>query len=121
VLLASFSDARLTRLRALAGPKVATSMGMRAVAALRLASLTRTPLRLPPSAVAAQVPTHHNRIRVVDRTFVGHAHRLGLQVHVWTIDDPAEMTRLLDLGVDGLMTDRPELLRDLMQARGIWK
>lgn len=121
VLLASFSDRRLARLRELAGPQVATSMGMRAVAALRLASLTRTPLRLPPSVVAAQVPTHHNRIRVVDRAFVGHAHRLNLQVHVWTVDEPAEMNRLLDLGVDGLMTDRPEVLRDVLIDRGAWE
>jgi glycerophosphoryl diester phosphodiesterase len=121
VLLASFSDRRLARLRDLAGPTVATSLGMRAVAALRLSSLTRRPLRLPPSAVAAQVPTHHLRLPVVDRRFVAHAHRLGLQVHVWTVDDPADMNRLLDLGVDGLMTDRPEALRDVLTARGTWE
>jgi glycerophosphoryl diester phosphodiesterase len=121
VLLASFSDTRLTRLRTLAGPAVATSMGMRAVAALRLASLARAPMRLAPSIVAAQVPTHHRRIRVVDRAFVARAHHLGLQVHVWTVDDPAEMHRLLDLGVDGLMTDRPEVLRDVMLSRNTWK
>ncbi|GIE93234.1 glycerophosphodiester phosphodiesterase [Paractinoplanes rishiriensis] len=120
VLLASFSDARLARLRRLAGPDVATSMGMRAVTALRLSSLARTPLRLPPSAVAAQVPPRHGRFRVVDRAFLARAHRLGLQVHVWTIDDPAEMHRLLDLGVDGIMTDRTDVLRDVYLSRGIW-
>lgn len=120
VLLASFSDARLDRLRALAGPAVATSLGMRGVARLRLASLTRRRLRLPPSVVAAQVPLRYGRLRVVDRRLVEHAHRLGLQVHVWTIDKPTEMHELLDLGVDGIMTDHVDVLRDVYLSRGHW-
>ena len=120
VLLASFSDARLARLRLLAGPRVATSLGRGEVARLRISSWTGTPLRLPPTAVAAQVPVRHRRVPIVDRRFVARAHRLGLQVHVWTIDDPAEMTRLLELGVDGLMTDRPAVLREVYAARGAW-
>ena len=57
---------------------------------------------------------------VVDRRLVVEAHRRFLQVHVWTIDDPDEWGRLLDLVVDGLMTDRPELLRDGLIERGLW-
>ncbi len=120
VLLASFSDARLARLRALAGPRVATSLGMRGVARLRLASLTGRPVRLPASVVAAQVPVRYARVPVVDRRFVAYAHRCGLQVHVWTIDDPATMDALLDVGVDGIMTDRVEVLRDVYLRRGHW-
>ena len=120
VLLASFSDARLARLRLLAGPRVATSLGRGEVARLRISSWTGTPLRLPPTAVAAQVPVRHGRVPIVDRRFLSRAHRLGLRVHVWTIDDPAEMTRLLELGVDGLMTDRPAVLREVYAARGAW-
>jgi glycerophosphoryl diester phosphodiesterase len=120
VLLASFSDARLDRLRTLAGPRVPTSLGMRGVAWLRAASLTGLPLRLPVSVAAAQVPVRHGRLSVVDRRFVTYAHRRGLQVHVWTIDDPAEMDRLLDLGVDGIMTDHVEVLRDVYRRRGVW-
>ena len=120
VLLASFSDARLARIRALAGPRVATSLGRGEVARLRISSWTGMPLRLPGSAVAAQVPVRHGRVPIVDRRFLARAHRLGLQVHVWTIDDPAEMTRLLELGVDGIMTDRLEVLRQVYATRGAW-
>lgn len=119
VLLASFSDARLARLRALA-PNVATSLGRRGVAALRVASWTGRRLRLPPSVVAAQVPVRAYGVPVVDARFVRYAHLLGLQVHVWTVDRPGQMARLLDLGVDGLMTDRPEVLRSVYQRRGCW-
>ncbi|MEU2704283.1 MULTISPECIES: glycerophosphodiester phosphodiesterase family protein [Micromonospora] len=120
VLLASFSDARLARLRALAGPKVATSLGMRGVARLRLASLHGRLLRLPPSVVAAQVPVAFGRVPVADRRFLAYCHRIGLQVHVWTIDDPAQMHHLLDLGVDGIMTDHVSVLRDVYRSRGHW-
>ena len=67
-----------------------------------------------------QVPVRFGPIPVVDRRLVVEAHRRFLQVHVWTIDDPNEMGRLLDLGVDGLMTDRPALLRELLIERGLW-
>ncbi|HWH01996.1 MAG TPA: glycerophosphodiester phosphodiesterase [Pilimelia sp.] len=120
VLLASFSDARLARLRALAGPAVATSLGVAGVARLKAASLTGRSPRLPASVVAAQVPVRYGRVPVVDRRFVAFAHRWGLQVHVWTVDEPAEMHELLDLGVDGIMTDRVEVLRDVYRSRGLW-
>ena len=122
VLVASFSDRRLASVRALASSSfLATSLGRRGVARLKVASLTGVPIRLPASVVAAQVPVRHGRLHLVDRRFLAYAHRLGLQVHVWTIDDPAEMNRLLDLGVDGIMTDRVEVLRDVFLTRGLWR
>jgi len=60
------------------------------------------------------------RIPVVTRRTVAAAHARGIAVHVWTIDDPTEMERLLDLGVDGIMTDRPAVLKDVLQRRGQW-
>ncbi|MER7168989.1 glycerophosphodiester phosphodiesterase [Micromonospora sp. NPDC000207] len=120
VLLASFSDARLSRLRVLTAGRVATSLGMRGVARLRLASLHGRRVRLPPSVVAAQVPPRYGRVPVVDRRFLAYCHRLGLQVHVWTIDEPTEMHELLDLGVDGIMTDHVGVLRDVYLSRGHW-
>jgi glycerophosphoryl diester phosphodiesterase len=120
VLLGSFSDARLTRIRALAGPRVATSLGMRAVTRLRIASTAGIRIRLPRSVAAAQIPVRHGRFTVLTPRFLAYLHRLGLAVHVWTIDDPDEMNRLLDMGVDGIMTDRIEVLRDVYAARGLW-
>jgi glycerophosphoryl diester phosphodiesterase len=69
---------------------------------------------------ALQVPVSYQRLVVVDRAFIEAAHAHALQVHVWTIDDPTEMRRLLDLGVDGIMTDRPDVLREVFDERGLW-
>jgi glycerophosphoryl diester phosphodiesterase len=120
VLLASFSDARLARIRRALGPRVATSLGTREVARLWAGAQLGRARRMPEGVVAAQVPVRHGRIRVVTRRFLAHAHRLGLQVHVWTVDDPTQMHELLDLGVDGIMTDRIEVLREVYSARGLW-
>jgi len=122
VLLASFSDRRIRWVRQVCGPRQATSMGQREVASLRIASLHGRGLAaFVPGVAAVQVPVRYARVRVVDQRFVRYSHRLGLQVHVWTIDDPAEMHELLDLGVDGIMTDRIEVLRDVLIARGAWR
>ena len=122
VLLASFSSGRLARIRRTLGPAVPTSLGSREV--VRLWALAkvggRRRVRLPESVVAAQVPVRQGPLPVVTAGFVRQAHRLGLQVHAWTVDDPTEMTELLDLGVDGIMTDRIEVLREVYTARGLW-
>jgi glycerophosphoryl diester phosphodiesterase len=71
-------------------------------------------------APCVQVPPATRGVPLVDHRFVRTAHHYGLQVHVWTIDEPAEMTRLLDLGVDAIMTDRPAVLKQLLIDRGRW-
>jgi len=114
VCAAAFSTARLTRLRAQAGPRLATSMGPSEVTRLLLGVPDHSP------ACAAQVPHRPRGVPVVTRRFLERAHRRGVQVHVWTIDDPVEMESLLDLGVDGLVTDRPAALRDVLIRRGSW-
>jgi glycerophosphoryl diester phosphodiesterase len=67
------------------------------------------------------VPPGLLRIRVIDPRFVAAAHGLGLPVHAWTVNDPAEMNRLLDLGVDGIMSDDAPALRDVLRARQAWQ
>jgi glycerophosphoryl diester phosphodiesterase len=121
VLLASFSDARTRRMRAALGPRLATSLGSLGVARLWAASRAgRGAAMLSGRVAAAQVPVRQGPLRVVDERFVRYAHRLGLQVHVWTVDEPGEIRDLLDLGVDGIMTDHIDVLRDVYIARGCW-
>jgi glycerophosphoryl diester phosphodiesterase len=117
VCVTAFSDARLRRLRALLGPALCTGMGPRAVAQLRAVGFG---LRLRPPGDCVQVPVRAGRVTIVDRRFVEAAHRLGVPVHVWTIDDAPTMERLLDLGVDGIMTDRPAVLREVLERRNQW-
>lgn len=119
ICVGSFSEARVVRAQRLAGPRLATSYGTRGVLNLRLRSWG-VPAALRRSAVAAQVPEAQNGIQVVDHRFVRTAHARGLQVHVWTINDPDAMHRLLDLGVDGIMTDHIDTLRKVMEDRGVW-
>jgi glycerophosphoryl diester phosphodiesterase len=121
VCLASFSEARLQRLRTAAGPQLLTSMGTSSAAALRLRSaLPWLPVPAPIRGQLAQVPMRGYGIRVVDRALVRFAHRRGLEVHVWTVDRAEDMRALLDLGVDGLVTDRPDVLREVLRARRAW-
>lgn len=119
VIVASFSDARLDRVRELSKGGVATSTGEQEVARLvRAAWLGR---RVRSRNVALQIPVRSGPLPLVTRRTVRAYHRMGLQVHVWTVDRPTTMRRLLDRGVDGIMTDRPDLLKEVYARRGIWR
>ncbi|MCW2536359.1 MAG: Glycerophosphoryl diester phosphodiesterase [Modestobacter sp.] len=121
ICLASFSDARVAAARRLFGPEVCTSLGPRGVAALRLSSYSpRAAGLVRIQAGCAQVPLHLGGRPLVDERFIAAAHARSLQVHVWTVDTEREAAELLDLGVDGLMTDRPGMLRDVLKDRGEW-
>jgi glycerophosphoryl diester phosphodiesterase len=121
VCLASFSDARIAAARRLFGPDVCTSLGPRGVAALRLSSYSpRAAGLVRIQAGCAQVPLALGGRPLVDERFLAAAHARSLQVHVWTVDSGEEATEMLDLGVDGVMTDRPGMLRDVLVARGEW-
>lgn len=113
-MVGSFTDRRLSRIRRITRGRVATSAGPAQVAAMLAASRIG---RTGPKVDAYQVPIRSRGIKVVDKRFVKGAHRSGAQVHVWTINDPDEMNALLDLGVDGIVTDRPDLLREVVSNR----
>lgn len=118
LIVGSFSDARLAKFRAITSGRVPTSVGPTLARLWVLAS--RVGRGAGGQAAALQLPTHMRGVRVVDERLVTAAHSAGLQVHVWTVNEPAEMTRLLDMGVDGIVTDRPDLLKDLLIERGQW-
>jgi len=121
ICLGSFSDARIAAARRLFGPAVCTSLGPRGVAALRLSSYSpRAAGLVRIQAGCAQVPLQLGGRALVDERFLAAAHARGLQVHVWTVDDPDEARAMLDLGVDGIMTDRPAMLREVLEERGLW-
>ena len=119
VCIGSFSDKRLSVLRQRFGSYLCTSMGPREVTKLRLGSWIRHTADFQ-NVNAAQVPVSQGPVTIVDRTFISAAHKADIQVHVWTIDEPEEMKRLLDLGVDGIMTDRPAVLKDVLLERNCW-
>ena len=118
VCVGSFDVRRTARLRATLGPELAWSPAHAGVARVWLAGWG-LPLAAPDCA-ALQLPPRWRGIPLATRRTVRAAHARGLQIHVWTVDAPDEMARLLDSGVDGLMTDRPALLRDLLIRRGQW-
>lgn len=121
VCVASFSDRRLAAVRAALGPRLCTSIGPIGVLGLHSAARTQRLRRLAPRGFpCVQVPARIGPLTIVDEAFVATAHALAMHVHVWTIDDPGEMSRLLDLAVDGIMTDRITTLRDVLHARGQW-
>jgi glycerophosphoryl diester phosphodiesterase len=126
VLVAAFDERVLrgfrSRLRAAGSRPVATACGVPAVAALRLLPAGgRISSLLGETGLAYQVPHRHGPVTVVTEAFVRRAHAQGRHVHVWTVDDRAEMEHLIDLGVDGLITDRTDVLRDVLVGRGLWE
>ncbi|ROO88392.1 glycerophosphoryl diester phosphodiesterase [Actinocorallia herbida] len=122
VCITSFSTRRLARARAQAAPltrePVCTALGPGGVAAVRLGGRAA---RIAAEGVAcAQIPHVLGPLPFATASFVAQAHAVGLAVHAWTVNDRTAMGRLLDSGVDGIMTDDLEALREVMAGRGLW-
>ncbi len=118
VCIGAFSDERIGRVRAALGPRLCTGMGPdEMVDLIRAFQGEEVTFR----SAAAQIPPVDPKGRpLATRELVDTAHEHGIAVHVWTIDDPDEMRALLDIGVDGIMTDRPAVLREVLEERGLW-
>lgn len=117
ICIGSFSDTRIKTILLEVGD-VCHSVGPREALRFRLGAFCRLPIRF--SAGAVQFPVSHKNIPMVTKASVAYAHRRGVQVHVWTINDESMMHRLLDLGVDGLMTDNCALLKRVLESRNLW-
>ena len=120
VCVTSFSARRLDAVRRLVGDGLCSGASASEVLALRATSRLGRTSRLAEVAQVVQVPARGGGVTFAEPSFLRAAHEIGLPVHVWTVDDPQTMERLLDLGVDGIMTDRPTMLRDVLQRRGVW-
>lgn len=123
VCVASFSDRRRAGALARLTAPVATSAGTGTVGRFLAAVAARSRrgvARALRGVDCLQVPERAGAVRVVTERTLAAAHAHGVQVHVWTVNDPADMERLLDLGVDGLVTDRSDLLKEVLAARGQW-
>jgi glycerophosphoryl diester phosphodiesterase len=122
VLVGSFSPQRLKEFRRLTDHRVPTSGTPIEVAIFRFVPNARVANWLTRGRVAAlQVPHRRGRLTIATPGLVRRAHAVGKHVHVWTVDDPGEMHELIDRGVDGLFTDRTDLLKDVLSERGLWR
>ncbi|MGY6646354.1 MAG: glycerophosphodiester phosphodiesterase [Salinarimonas sp.] len=118
VCVGCFDPKRTRRLRDLLGDDLCWSPSHAGVAAVWLAGWG---LPIPAHAYPAlQIPPSFHGIPVATRRLVRAAHARDIQVHVWTVDEADRMRALIDAGVDGLMTDRPTLLKQVLEARGLW-
>jgi glycerophosphoryl diester phosphodiesterase len=117
VIVGGFDDRRIERFRRLTAGRVATSTGPRATFGRWLSAMAR---REPAPAAALQVPERYGRLPVVRPRTVERFSAAGAQVHVWTVNEKPDMHRLLDWGVHGLITDRPDHLREVLEERGSW-
>ena len=123
VCLGSFSGKRTASMRDQLGDRLCTVCGPLDVVRMRLGPVGSVLGKV--GGACAQVPERQKvvaglSIPVVDKAFLKAAHGRGVPVQVWTINEEAEMRRLLDLGVDGIMSDRPTLLRQVLTDRGQW-
>jgi glycerophosphoryl diester phosphodiesterase len=123
VLVTSFSDRRRRRALRLLSKRVASSAGTSVFLALLAAkSLAGRAYawRLLRDSDCLQLPPRLGRVPVITPGLVRAMHKQGRQVHAWTVNDPDVMQGLLDIGVDGIVSDRADLLRDVLIARGQW-
>lgn len=115
VCVAAFSSSRIAAARRALGPQLCTAVGPRGVVSLRVARRLRAE-----GIRCVQAPARVRGRSFITSRFVDAGHAAGLQVHAFTVNDEAEMSTLLDLGIDGIMTDRADVLRDLLVRRGLW-
>ncbi|MEY3201069.1 MAG: hypothetical protein RIR70_621 [Pseudomonadota bacterium] len=118
VCVGSFSGHRIRQVQDAFDGRVCTALGPAGILRLKSSSFGFPAGRGREGC--AQVPVARNGLRIISRGFVRAAERQGLQVHAWTIDDEGEMNQLIDIGVHGIMTDRPAALKRVLEARGLW-
>ncbi len=123
VCVGSFSQREITAFRKVSAGRVATAAAHAGTILMRFGPRVLSRLLRTPADVFQVPPTHvlgGREVTVVTGKLVEAAHHFGKQVHVWTVDDAEQMHHFLDLGVDGLVSDRIEVLKEVLTARGLW-
>jgi len=118
VLIASFSDVVLAHFNELTGGTVPISTSREETKDLVFTGLTAADYLYRPTAVAAQIPTRNSGVNLATSRIIKACHRRDMAVHYWTINDKEEMRQLIELGADGLITDRPDVMEELLEEMG---
>ena len=117
VIVASFQQSIVDRFNKLAGGQVVMGAGRAEIAQFVLAHKLGLPGFYRRKSHVLEMPTHSGGFNLKDRRLIAGAHRLGMEVYYWTIDEPQEMRELLELGADGLFTNRPDLLKAVLESQ----
>ena len=117
ICVGAFSDKRVKAVKE-ALPNVCTSLGPVNVCRAKLASYGVPFLKI--EGQCAQIPKRWGQITLPNTRFIRAMKQRGIQTHVWTVNDEREMTRLLEFGVEGIMTDREGVLKQVLKAKGVW-
>jgi glycerophosphoryl diester phosphodiesterase len=117
VIVASFQQGIVDRFNGLANGQVIMGAGRTEIVQFVLAHKLGLPGFYRRKSHVLEIPTHSSGFNLKDRRLIAGAHRLGMEIYYWTIDDPAEMRELLEMGADGLFTNRPDLLKALLEER----
>jgi len=118
ICVSSFSDRRNQNISRLVGNNLCMGIGPSGIARIRVGKFTKNSSILNGQCV--QVPVVMKGVPLITETFIQRVHSMGKVIHAWTINEPEEMNRLLDLGVDGIMTDKPQILKDVLVDRNEW-
>lgn len=118
VCVSSFSDRRNQTISRLVGNNLCMGIGPSGIARIRVGKFTSN--SSISNGQCVQVPVTMKGVPLITETFIQRVHSMGKVIHAWTINEPDEMNRLLDLGVDGIMTDKPQVLKDVLVHRNQW-
>jgi len=123
ILVDSFSQMRISQFRTLTSGRVPTAIAPVGVAWTAFVPVLSAIVSSP--AAAMQVPVTQKAgpvtLDVITPRIIARVHRLGKVVHAWTINEPGQMEQLIDWGVDGIITDRPDLLKEILVRRNLWE
>lgn len=119
MIVSSFNQEIVTRFQKLSAGQVATGAGQSEVTSFVLAHKARLPWFYRRQSTLLAIPDAHSNVNLKDSALIRGAHRRGMDLYYWTIDDKPLMRQLIELGADGLFTNRPDLMKELLIEMGL--